>query len=184
MIAPASATTAGSGVLDVSAMLVEYPCVPGVCSNLSGLLSGTGAMSLSGLSSASVPYSAVWTATTGNFSGDVRGSSDTCEFGLPAPVQGYENGTFTLSGGVFVIGATTYSATLTGSYALSRLGAAVTIQLTQLTITGGPNTAVNLPGSISSPAPVAMVWTNGPGTCQAPQTNQTALIAGLVLQPT
>jgi hypothetical protein len=78
------------------------------------------------------------------------------------------------------------SADLTGHLEWFRVGTAARLLLSTLVITapsGGATVAVNLNDLLQGESPTAFVWTNGPGTCAVTQTNQTALIEGIDLQP-
>jgi hypothetical protein len=76
---------------------------------------------------------------------------------------------------------------LTGGFDWTRVGTAVRLSFSSLTITAdsnGSTVAVNLAGLLLvGEAPTGFLWTNGPGTCATTQLNQTALIAGVALAP-
>jgi len=189
-----AATTTGSGSVDITLTMQVFPCFSGGCP---GSATGTGGLSLSGLGTATtsgvpVPFTAVWPPEVSSVSASFT-YQDTCELGQPdgtVPLSGGGVGGFTLSGGTVVLGGGTVSAaTLSGTINFSRIANAVVMSLSALSITppaGSPVIAVNLnSGALVGQAAAGLVWTNGPGSCGAngQVMNQTAMLAGIVLQP-
>lgn len=182
-------TTTGGGELSGTVTLWQFPCTN--CIN--GQFSGTVELGLAGVASTTVggvqvPYVAYWAAQSQNASA-IFNFDDTCTVGQPTdipPLTGTASGTFTVTGGqVTVAGQTLQGATLAGDLDWTRVGlsARLTLSLLSITATDGSTVALTLTNVIFGQSLSAFVWTNGPGTCAAPQANQTALIGGIALQP-
>jgi hypothetical protein len=189
----AAASMTGTGALSGGVTLPIFPC-PSTPTCFGGTFTGTAALSLSGvgtgtISGVPVPYSAAWTATSGNLTVPDIGYQDDCmgieTAGIP-PLLGNAGGTFNLTGGTLVVGTGTFSnATLTGTFSWDRKGTAVRVTLTGLTIAAGAGAvAINLNDTIAGESPAGFIWTNGPGQCTPgpSQSNQTASVAGVALQ--
>lgn len=189
----AASTTTGGGTFTGVVTLATFPC--GSCAT-GGSFAGQVTLSLSGLSTSGVPYSAAWVAPVppaANVSAGF-GYGESC-VGQPdgsPPLIGTAGGTFSVTGGTAVVNyAPMNPATLTGNFNWTRVGTAVSIQFTNLVITAGAgNTrvAVNLANTVAGltvgQGASTFVWTNGPGVCGGPaQSNQTAEVAGVSLQP-
>lgn len=187
----ASASTTGGGVFVGTVSLPSFPC-----SNCTGaLFQGTASLTLSGMATLSLsgvpmPYVAVWAADPGNASA-VMSYDENCISGQPGdtpPPEGTASGTFVITGGLLSLaGGPLLSATLTGSLSWLRVGLAAQMTVSDLAITaptGGSTVAVNLTNTLLvGQSANAFVWTNGPGTCATTQAGQTALVAGIALQP-
>ena len=182
-------TTTGGGLFAGTVTLGVFPCTN--CIN--GQFAGTVDLALTGLATATmsglqVPYVAYWAAQSQNASA-LFNFDDTCAAGQPAnlpPLIGTASGTFTVTGGhVSVAGQAFQGATLTGDLNWTRVGvsARLTLSLLSITASDGSTVALTLTNLIFGQSVTAFVWTNGPGTCAVPQTNQTAQIEGIELQP-
>lgn len=191
---PADATMTGVGSFPLLTVTLNvFPCFGGGCA---GSATGTAALSLSGVGSATisgvpVPYTAVWAPTVSTLSAPLT-YQDTCELNQPdgtVPLSGVGGGTFTLTGGSVVLGGAVLTpATLAGGFTFTRVANGLVITLSSLSITppgGSPVIAVNANnGLLVGQSAAGLVWTNGPGTCAASGQvlGQTATVTGMALQ--
>lgn len=192
---PAAASTTGVGTFSGSVSLPAFPCT----NCIAGTFAGTATLSLSGTATTSqsngvpVAYTAVWASNTTTNATAGFSFNEICPNTSPLPpypgppVTGTASGTFYLTGGSLSLnGGPLMSADLNGHLEWLREGTAVRLLLSTLVITapsGGSTVAVNLNDLLQGESPTGFVWTNGPGTCAVPQTNQTAVIQGIDLQP-
>jgi len=190
-----AASTTGVGTFGGTVSLPAFPCT----NCISGTFAGSVVLSLSGTATTSqstgVPevYTAVWASATTTNATAGFGFNEVCPNTSPLPpypgppVTGTASGTFYLTGGSLSLnGGPWMTADLTGHLEWVREGTAVRVTLSTLVITapsGGSTVAVNLNDLLQGESPTGFIWTNGPGTCAAPQNNQTALIQGVDLQP-
>lgn len=190
-----AATMTGGGAFDATLTLQTFPCPSFTCG---GSATGTASLSLSGVGTATVsgvplPFTAAWTPTVSVLNAAIT-YGDTCELDQPdgtVPLSGNGGGTFTLSGGSVVLGGGVLTpATLSGTINFDRIANAMVMSLSSLSITppaGSPVIAINENnGALVGQVAAAIIWTNGPGTCPVSTgqvTNQTAILAGLTVQP-
>jgi len=189
-VTTASASTTGGGIFEGIVTLPSFPCTN--CTG--GAFAGSATLSLSGLATSTMdglalPYTAAWTGL--NNASAVLIYDESCfpqQPGDTFPPEGTANGTFIVTGGLLSIaGGQPLSATLSGSLSWLRVGVAAQMTVSDLTITapsGGSTVAVNLTNTLLvGQSGDAFMWTNGPGTCATTQANQTAVVAGIALQP-
>jgi hypothetical protein len=145
-------------------------------------LAGVGMGVVNGLPA---PYAAAWAGVLNNFSYQPTMTDDcsTVPNGVPA-LQGTAAGSFTVTGGTLTYpGGTLSGATLSGFLKWNRLGTAVTMSLTNLTITSAlGSVSISLGVTISGVGAAGFAFTSVPPGCGSPSVNQGFALAGITLE--
>jgi hypothetical protein len=184
--ARAGASSTGGGVLTGTGVEMGAPCqqMAGCQSPFTGSvtlsLAGVGMGVVNGLPA---PYAAAWVGGLNNFSVQLT-IIEPCmlePIGAP-PMFATAGGNFTLSGGTLTYpGGTLSGATLSGAMKWSRSGTAVTMSLTNLTITSALG-SVSLASTISGVGVAGFAYTSVPPGCGGQPVNQGFALSGIALQ--
>jgi len=183
----AAATTTVLAQMTGTATMETFPCILG-----GGCPAGFAAdavVTVSGVDVVGGVYTAIWPDPTPGFTvvQDFNAgflAEDGCLPLIPLSPTGNAGGSFTLHDGLVVDSASgvMHHATITGGFGWIRAGLTVVVSTWATTLSVGSSTIAS-GGVLEGQGGGTFAPLNGPGTCTGPQTNQTALIAGVELLP-